>query len=154
MNDLLDRAAAEAEADALMVQSVLVRRLLWGLGAAFFGIGMVGVVLPLLPTTPFLLLSAALWARSSRRFYVWLLIHRTLGPPIASYRRHGCIPRHAKVAALSLMAVTFTLSVVFVVPVLAGKITLVVSGAAVGTWIARLPTCPPGGASVDGRAGG
>ncbi|MCR6632121.1 MAG: YbaN family protein [Magnetospirillum sp.] len=75
------------------------------------GLGVVGAVLPVLPTTPFLLL--ALWAfgRSSERFHGWLLNHRWLGRYVAEWERHRVIPVRAKVAALTAMAVSLTWAV-------------------------------------------
>jgi len=151
----LDRAAAEAEAEALLVGSRTLRRVLWGIGAISFGAGLVGVVLPLIPTTPFLLLSAALWARSSKRFYVWLLTHPTLGPPVASYRREGCIPRKAKVAALTLLAISLPGSAFLLVPLLHARIALLAIGTVVFAWILSIPSCPPtSGPDVGARPPG
>lgn len=75
------------------------------LGFLFTGVAFVGVVLPLLPTVPFLLLAAFSFARSSDRFHDWLMNHRTLGPPIRDWRRDGAIKRRAKwLATVSIFA--------------------------------------------------
>jgi uncharacterized protein len=66
--------------------STLVRYLLISGGTISVALAIVGAVLPLLPTTPFLLLAAWCYARSSERFYRWLIGHRWLGPYIISYR--------------------------------------------------------------------
>ena len=142
MSAHLDRAAAEAEAEALLVRSVPLRRLLWGLGGVCFVLGVVGIALPLLPTTPFLLLAAALWVRSSKRFYVWLLTHPTLGPPVANFRRDGCIPRKAKIAALTLLAISLPASAFLFVPLWIGRVALLLIGVAVFGWILSIPSCP------------
>ena len=61
-------------------------------------LGLAGIFVPLLPTTPFLLLAAALWVRSSPRLYGWLVSHRRrLGPYIRQFREHRAIPLRAKV---------------------------------------------------------
>ncbi|WP_418982872.1 YbaN family protein [Alistipes sp.] len=80
-----------------------MNRLLAALGAVSLGLGVVGIFVPLLPTTPFLLLTAALWMRSSPRLYAWLLAHRRLGPYIRSFRENRAIPLRAKVLTLSVM---------------------------------------------------
>lgn len=73
------------------------------LGGVAFGLGVVGIFVPLLPTTPFLLLAAALWVRSSPRLYAWLLSHRRLGSYIRNFRENRAIPLRAKVLSLALM---------------------------------------------------
>ena len=76
------------------------------LGSVSLACGIVGIFVPLLPTTPFLLLSAALFFRSSPRAYHWLLHHRYLGGYIRSFREERAIPLRAKVMALSLLWIT------------------------------------------------
>ena len=75
-------------------------------GLVAVGLGLAGMFLPLLPTTPFLLLAAALFFRSSPRLYAWLLGHRTLGPYIRNFREHKAIPLHTKVVSVSLVWIT------------------------------------------------
>jgi uncharacterized membrane protein YbaN (DUF454 family) len=70
-------------------------------------IGAMGVFLPLLPTTPFLILAAALFARSSPRFEQWLLDHPRYGQPLIDWRREGAISRKAKIASVSLMSASY-----------------------------------------------
>lgn len=76
------------------------------LGGVAFVLGVVGIFVPLLPTTPFLLLAAALWVRSSPRLYAWLLSHRCLGEYIRNYRENRAIPLRAKVVSLVVMWAT------------------------------------------------
>lgn len=78
-------------------------------GFLMTAIGIVGVFLPLLPTTPFLLVAAWCFSRSSPRFEQWLLDHRTLGPPLANWRREGAISARAKIAAVGLIALSYAL---------------------------------------------
>lgn len=73
------------------------------LGCLSLGLGIAGIFLPLLPTTPFLLLAAALWMRSSPRLYAWLLSHKRLGPYIRNFRENRAIPLRAKIVSLTLM---------------------------------------------------
>ncbi|WP_417014776.1 YbaN family protein [Alistipes sp.] len=73
------------------------------LGALALLLGIVGIFVPLLPTTPFLLLAAALWVRSSPRLYAWLLSHRRLGPYIRHFRENRAIPLHAKILSVTLL---------------------------------------------------
>lgn len=73
------------------------------LGALSLVLGVVGIFLPLLPTTPFLLLTAALWVRSSPRLYAWLLAHGRLGEYIRNFRENRAIPLRAKLLTLVVM---------------------------------------------------
>lgn len=73
------------------------------LGCISVGLGILGIFLPLLPTTPFLLLAAALFVRSSPRLYNWLINHRWFGRYIRNYREHRAIPLQAKIVLLVFM---------------------------------------------------
>ncbi len=78
--------------------------LFFTLAWTFVALGLIGVFLPVLPTTPFLILAAGCFARSSPRFEAWLLRHPVLGPPLKAWRERGAIPRHAKwIACLSMV---------------------------------------------------
>ena len=77
----------------------VLRALFLAAGLLFTAIGLVGVVLPVLPTTPFLILAAACFARSSVRLERWLLDHPRLGPPLRAWRERGAIPPRAKAMA-------------------------------------------------------
>lgn len=87
------------------------RWLFLGLGIAFVGVGGVGVVVPGLPTTPFMILAVWAFARSSQRFHDWLYHHRVFGPSIQRWHRHRAIPLGAKLASLTAMIATFAMLV-------------------------------------------
>ena len=82
------------------------RRMLWRVaGAVALALGILGIPLPLLPTTPFLLLAAFCFSRGSERLHDWLVTHPRLGPPIHQWREHGAISRRAKaLAGLAMLA--------------------------------------------------
>ena len=85
--------------------------LLWTLaGLASLGVGIVGIVLPLLPTTPLVLLSAFCFGKGSPRLQTWLADHARFGPMIADWRRNGAIAPRAKRLAVAAMAATLGLS--------------------------------------------
>lgn len=85
------------------------------LGSLCVGLGIFGIFLPLLPTTPFLLLAAALYVRSSSRLYHWLLYQPYLGPYIRNFRQYRAIPLRVKVISVTLVWVTILYSVCRVV---------------------------------------
>jgi hypothetical protein len=109
-------------------------------GSLCVGLGLIGLFLPLLPTTPFLLLAAACYARGSRRFYDWLLANRTFGPLINEWRRHRAIPYRTKISAIALMSLTLGISIVFFVPVLWVKLLLAAMGLGLAIWMYRMPS--------------
>ena len=123
-----------------LVQNGAVRFWLLAAGHLSVGLAVLGAFLPLLPTTPFLLLAAACYVRASARFYNWLLNTRTFGPMIINWRDHRSVALKHKVMAVVFIAVSIGSSVLFFIPHPAGKV--VVGGLGVG-WIAvllRLPT--------------
>jgi len=73
------------------------RYVLIGIGVLSLALGLIGIVVPLLPTTPFLLLSAICFTNSSPRLHAWLVDHPRLGPPIRAWQQHHAISRPAKV---------------------------------------------------------
>jgi hypothetical protein len=86
------------------VNKVRIRNwILIAVGILSVALGLLGVFVPLLPTTPFLLLAAACFMRSSARLYRWLIHHKWFGPYIRSYREHRAITLRAKVATLVLL---------------------------------------------------
>jgi uncharacterized protein len=87
-------------------------RVIWaGLGLLSVALGLLGAVLPLLPTTPFLLLAAMCFARSSPALHAWLVGHPRLGPPIRDWQAHGAISRPAKRMAVVAILLAFGMSI-------------------------------------------
>ncbi len=80
-------------------------------GAVSFALGALGIVLPLLPTVPFLLLAAFCFAQSSNRAHEWLRNHQTFGPPINDWNENGAIRKPAKIAASVCIVAGFAISV-------------------------------------------
>jgi uncharacterized membrane protein YbaN (DUF454 family) len=93
-------------------------RLAWlATGIVALAIGAIGVVLPLLPTTPFILVAAFAFAQSSQRLHTWLLNHNIFGGLIANWRRYGAISRTAKITGVLSMAAVLAISLLLDVPV-------------------------------------
>lgn len=78
------------------------------------GLGTVGIILPILPTTPFLLLSAYFYIRSSKNLYDWLINHKILGPYIYNYVTYKAIPKRAKIYAILLIIITIPITLILV----------------------------------------
>lgn len=115
------------------------RALYFTLGVVCVALGLVGIVLPLLPTTPFLLLAAFGFARSSPRWHERLRNSRAFGRHLRQWEHDRSIPADAKWRAYILIAVTFGVSI-FLVNRLALRILLIVLAAAVITFLAKLKT--------------
>ena len=114
-------------------------RLLWAMaGVLFVAVGTIGVILPLLPTTPFLLLAAYCFAHSSPKLHDWLLNHRSFGPLISNWDRYGSIDRRSKCIAMVVILMTLGISVAIGVPswALASQIVVLVI---VSTFILTRP---------------
>ena len=84
------------------------------LGSLSLALGILGIFLPVLPTTPFLLLSAAMYVRGSHRLYDWLMNHRHLGPYIKNFREHQALPLRVKVVSVSMVWATLLYCACFV----------------------------------------
>ncbi len=93
----------------------VARFLFFVAGTISLGLGLLGIPLPLLPTTPFLLLSAYCYARSSRRFYFWLINHKYFGEHIRNYRERGGTTARVKTVAISMLWITISISAIFAV---------------------------------------
>lgn len=100
---------ADGPATARPATPRLMRGVFLVFGISFVVLGFVGAFLPVLPTTPFLILAAACFARSSPRLENWLLQHPQLGPLLRNWRERGAIPVKAKLMALGGMAIGFAL---------------------------------------------
>ena len=111
------------------------------LGLGFTALGVAGAFLPLLPTTVFLILAAACFAKSSPRMEAWILEHKRFGPLVRAWRENGAIPRKAKVLACSGMAFGFAVFFLSVHPGL--WLALVVAGA-LGACAAFVVSRPSG----------
>ena len=118
-----------------------MRILLLVLGTISVVAGVVGIILPLVPTTPFLLLAAWCFARSSERFYRLLLSNRWLGPYIRNYRDGRGMSLRAKISTLVLLWIAIIIGAGFVAPVLWLRLVMVGIAMGVTTFLLRLPTC-------------
>jgi uncharacterized protein len=111
------------------------------LGFLAMGLGVLGLALPLLPTTPFMLLAAGCFAKSSPRLHDWLVGHRLFGPAIRDWRDYRAISPRAKRMAVTAMAAAFGLSLLLGLGwnVLAVQAVVLV---VMGSWIWTRPDGP------------
>ena len=128
-----------------MAPQTLTRWLLMTIGIISVGVGTAGIFLPLLPTTPFLLVAAACFIRSSDRLYQWLLHNRWFGSYIRNYREKRTLPLRAKVTALVLLWTTMTYSIFFLVTNKALQVLLLLIAAIVTIYLFSLKTRPEKG---------
>jgi uncharacterized membrane protein YbaN (DUF454 family) len=114
----------------------------WLLAYASLGLGLIGIVVPGLPTVPFVLLAAFAAARGSQRLHRWLLAHRQFGPMIVDWQRHGAVARRSKRLAIATMALCA--AVLFLT---APRLWMAATGTAimavVAAWLWRRPEPPP-----------
>lgn len=123
-----------------MNSSRLAKLLLIAAGTFSAGLGILGIFLPLLPTTPFLLLAAICYAKSSEKLYNRLLNDKYLGSYIRNYREGKGIPLKVKIITVSLLILTIGYSSVFVISARWGKICLWLIAVGVGIHILSFPT--------------
>lgn len=128
--------------------AIIVRYLLIGLGVISLGIGMAGIVLPVLPTTPFLLIAALCFVRSSKRLHTWLLEHPVLGGHVRDYFEGRGISAKAKALALGSvwLAIPTSGTITYLsfgaVPLWFAAVGVLVTSAVTATWylLVRVPT--------------
>jgi hypothetical protein len=125
-------------------RSPLARAGFLALGLACVAIGALGIAVPGLPTTPFLILAAACFLRSSPRLYERVLENRAFGPAVRAFRETGGVPRGAKWTALGTLAFFVLFAVLFAIPEewRLVRLSVLLLGLIGGIYVARLPVAP------------
>lgn len=118
----------------------MLRPLLLVAGSLSLGLGIAGIFLPLIPTTPLLLLAAACYARSSERFYAWLINHRWFGRYVHHYRSGAGIPMRAKVGAIALIWLSIGSTAIFFVDLIWVRTLLFLIATGVTAYLLSTPT--------------
>ncbi len=139
----IDTNSEPAAAPPSLAVSPALRAVYLTLGWVFLLLGAIGTLLPVLPTTPFLLLTAACWARSSEKFHGWLVSHRVFGPLLRAWAEHRALPYGVKGRAIALVILTIGASAVFGVDNWGLRTMLTVIGLGLVVFLARLPVLPP-----------
>jgi len=109
-------------------------------GTLSMGLGILGIFVPVLPTIPFLLLAAACYARSSQKFYDWLLNNKYFGSYIRNYQQRKAIPLKAKVLTIALLWATIVCSVMFAVESFVVRVLLILIAVGVSIHVFSLRT--------------
>ncbi len=128
-----------AHRDIPQQRNAVVRYALLTVGWLAVALGVVGIFLPVLPTTPFMLLAAACFVRSSERFYVWLVEHPRLGPWFRDYLEGNGIPLKGKAYTILTMWVSIGISC-WLVPLVWVRIAMLLSAALVTLYIVKQKT--------------
>ena len=118
----------------------LFRSLFFIAGTITLVLGAIGIVLPILPTTPFLLISLACYLKSSERMTHWMLNNKYFGTYIRNYKEGKGIPMKTKLFAISILWITIGFSGLVLVPILVVQLILFIVATAVTVHLVRLPT--------------
>ena len=125
---------------AQVVQNRMLRGVYLALGFLSLGLGIVGTVLPGIPTTMPIILAAFFFSKSSPRFDNWMVNHRVFGPLIRDWRSGAGFSARIKAIAIAAIAVTFTITVVWMVEATGVRIGLILLATAISAYILWLPT--------------
>ena len=109
-------------------------------GHIALGFGLLGILLPLLPTTPLLLLAGFCYARGSERFYLWLMTNRYFGPYMRAWRDNRGIPLAVKIYVIIVLWIVLGATILFVVPLVWVRVLLALIGLGVTAFLLKLPT--------------
>ncbi len=137
----IEREELEELRDQVHLSRKNWRRHLWVFaGHTCLFLGLVGILLPVVPTTPFLLLTATCYARGSETFYIWLLTNRYFGHYIRDWRENRGISIPLKIWITFVLVVVMGASAYFFVPLVPVRVLLLAIGTGVSIYIWRLPT--------------
>ena len=143
----MDKGMVSETASGRMNGNKVIRILWLVLGLVCVGLGTIGIVLPILPTTPFLLAAAACFCKSSTRLYNWLIGNKWFGEYIRNYKEGKGIPMKTKIIALIVLWATIGVSNIFILSqllpsslVLPMQLIMLAIATGVSVHILRLPT--------------
>ena len=122
------------------MKDIILSRILVGSGTFFLVIGIIGIFIPILPTTPFLLLAAACYARGSKKFYNWLINNKWLGEYIKNYREGRGIPLTVKILSITFLWITIAFSTFVIVSIFLVQVILIIIAIVVTIHILTIKT--------------
>ena len=139
---------------AQLSRSKVVRGVYLVVGAASLALGIIGLFLPLMPTTVFILIAAFFFARSSERLHDWITSHRSFGPLVRDFQAGLGIPLYAKVWAVAAIALSFGITMTIAVTSPGGRLALVATAAAICWYVVSRPTRRPASGEAGLRSNG
>lgn len=124
----------------MIIRGIYYKKVLTYAGSFFVFLGVLGIFLPIFPTTPFLLLAIFCYSKGSKKHYKWLINNRYLGHYIKNYRAGKGIPLHAKILGLSTLWLSIGFSVIFIIPYWVLKVLLLIMAIAVTVHLSMIKT--------------
>lgn len=122
------------------MKNAILNSIFVGSGTFFLLIGIIGIFIPILPTTPFLLLAAACYARGSEKFYNWLINNKWFGEYIKNYRERKGIPLSVKIISITILWITIAFSTFIIVSNLLIQIILIIIAIVITIHILTIKT--------------
>ncbi len=122
------------------MKNFIQNKILIGSGTFFLILGIIGIFIPILPTTPFLLLAAACYAKGSKKFYNWLINNKWFGEYIKNYREQRGIPLYVKIISITFLWITIAFSTFIIVSNLLIQIILIIIAVGVTIHILTIKT--------------
>lgn len=121
--------------------SAATRHLFLFAGHLSLTVGVIGLLVPVMPTSPFVIIAAACYARSSERFYRMLLNNKHFGEDVRLWRDHRCVRRKLKTFSVAALTVAFSFTVLVFITPLWAQLTVAVLGALAVAAVACIPVC-------------
>lgn len=122
---------------------IITRPFLFAVGSFFVLLGVVGVILPVLPTVPFMILALWCFARSSQKFHDWLYNHKIFGNQLQLWDKHGVIPLTGKITAVLSMSLSFLYLAFFREMPIGVLLSVFCIMAYAAYYVLSKPSCPP-----------
>jgi len=124
----------------MKIRKSILKIFLYFFGFSFLSLGILGIFIPLLPTTPFLLLAATVFMHTDRKIYIWMFRNQFFGKQLSAYVKDKSVSLSLKISSIIILSLTLSYSIIFVIDVLWLRIFLTFVGLAVAIHIIKLKT--------------
>ncbi len=128
--------------NSFIESNLIKRRLFFVAGHICTFLGVLALILPLIPTSPFLVVGAACYARSSEKFYKLLLTNRYFGPMIGQWEKNRCLEKKVKLAAVAVLSVAFLSSAFLFLEAWTARGLVILVGLVAILCVSGISTCP------------